>query len=96
MGSVLRTVFQFATVEEVEIRIAGSCRRFGKLMQTGRCDIYTRDQFQHPLKTCRRTMPAGWPLAPGSIHDCPLPPLGRPDSCEQEKGFDARPRKVRV
>ena len=42
LGSILRTSFQFPSVESVRLELDGSCRNFGKWMQSGRCTIFTR------------------------------------------------------
>jgi hypothetical protein len=41
-GAVLRTIFQFESIEEAQIRLEGSCERFGKFMQSGVCTTFTR------------------------------------------------------
>lgn len=42
-GAVLRTAFQFDSIESVEIWLDGSCRAFGEFIQSARCDTFTRD-----------------------------------------------------
>ncbi len=44
-GSIMRTVFQFESIHSFEIRLQGSCRRLGELMQSERCRVYTRDDL---------------------------------------------------
>lgn len=46
LGSILRTSFQFDSVESVEIRLGGSCEAFGEFMQTGRCDVFRRQHLR--------------------------------------------------
>lgn len=45
LGSVLRTIFQFGSIDEAQIRLKGSCRRFGEFMQSLMCDTFTRDDL---------------------------------------------------
>jgi hypothetical protein len=41
-GALNRTVLQFATVDEVEYRLGGSCEAFWEWQQVGGCPIVTR------------------------------------------------------
>lgn len=46
LGSLMRTVFQFDSVDHAQVRLEGSCARLGKLLQYGRCLTFTRDDIR--------------------------------------------------
>ena len=46
-GSVQRTIFQFDSIEEAQIKLEGSCERFGEFMQSGVCTTFTRGESTH-------------------------------------------------
>ena len=46
-GAVLRTIFQFESIEGAQIRLEGSCERFGEFMQSGVCTTFTRGDITH-------------------------------------------------
>ena len=50
MGSLLKTVFHFDTVESVQVQLAGSCKEFAEYMQGSECQTYKRE---HPLSRRR-------------------------------------------
>lgn len=45
MGSLLRTVFQFDSVDSVRVTLRGSCQRFGEFMQADKCQTFTRSDI---------------------------------------------------
>lgn len=45
MGALLRTVFQFDSVDALRVTLQGSCQRFGEFMQAGRCQTFTRSDI---------------------------------------------------
>ena len=45
LGSVLRTIFQFESIDEAQITLGGSCKRFGDFMQSLKCMTFTRSDL---------------------------------------------------
>ena len=45
LGSVLRTIFQFESIEEAQIWLDGSCEKFGEFIQSLECTTFTRDNI---------------------------------------------------